>query len=188
MMKPSAASARLLSHRGRAVVFESIEDLHARIDDPRLDVDESSVLVLQGLRAQAAIRACQKSATCRCRESSWSGREGHGAYLRCADEWHGLRNGRAARLARSRSRRAACRSPKRRRNPARWPGRRLELLVPAAELAARLASQSAGEPPRAKYTRGYYRLYIEHVAQADRGCDLDFLVGGSGSVVERESH
>ena len=71
IMKPSAASPDLLRHRGRAIVFESIEDLHARIDDAGLEVDASSILVLRGCGPRA-IRACQKSATCPCRENFWS--------------------------------------------------------------------------------------------------------------------
>jgi dihydroxy-acid dehydratase len=67
------------------------------------------------------------------------------------------------------------------------PGRRLELLVSEEELARRAQAWQRSRPPQ-KYSRGYYRLYVEHVTQADRGCDLDFLVGSSGSVVERESH
>jgi dihydroxy-acid dehydratase len=65
--------------------------------------------------------------------------------------------------------------------------RRLELLVSPEELAARSEAWKRNRPPP-KYTRGYYQLYVQHVTQADRGCDLDFLVGGSGSTVERESH
>jgi dihydroxy-acid dehydratase len=65
--------------------------------------------------------------------------------------------------------------------------RRLELLVCADELAARAALWHRRQAPPT-YTRGYYRLYIDHVMQADRGCDLDFLAGSSGSTVERESH
>ena len=65
--------------------------------------------------------------------------------------------------------------------------RRLELLVKPEELAARTAAWNSSRPP-SKYSRGYYQLYIQHVTQADRGCDLDFLIGASGSSVERESH
>lgn len=67
------------------------------------------------------------------------------------------------------------------------PKRRLELLISNKELASRSASWKKIHPPQ-KYSRGYYRLYVEHVMQADRGCDLDFLTGASGSIVERESH
>jgi dehydratase ilvD1 len=65
--------------------------------------------------------------------------------------------------------------------------RRLELLITPEELAARTQAWQRNRPAP-KYTRGYYQLYIQHVSQADRGCDLDFLQGGSGSTVERESH
>ena len=64
------------------------------------------------------------------------------------------------------------------------PARRLHLDVSDAELAKRRAAWVAPEPPK----RGYYKLYVEHVQQADRGCDFDFLVGCRGSVVTRESH
>ena len=64
------------------------------------------------------------------------------------------------------------------------PGRRLHLDVSDAELARRRAAWKAPEPPQ----RGYYKLYVEHVQQANRGADLDFLVGGSGDRVSRESH
>jgi len=67
------------------------------------------------------------------------------------------------------------------------PARKLELLVSDAELHGRLEfwrQVTAASP----YTRGYYQLYQQHVLQADRGCDFDFLVGASGSLVERESH
>jgi len=67
------------------------------------------------------------------------------------------------------------------------PNRKLELLVSPEELAARAANWHKAPPPQ-KYSRGYYRLYVEHVMQADRGCDLDFLTGSSGSIVDRESH
>ena len=69
VMKPSAASQSLLTHRGRAVVFESIEDLHERIDDPALDVDANSILVLKGCGPQGLSRHARGRATCRCRAS-----------------------------------------------------------------------------------------------------------------------
>ena len=69
------------------------------------------------------------------------------------------------------------------------PNRRLELLISAAGARdARLEAWKQQRPPKAALTRGYYHLYVEHVMQADQGCDLDFLTGASGSVVERESH
>jgi dihydroxyacid dehydratase/phosphogluconate dehydratase len=67
------------------------------------------------------------------------------------------------------------------------PKRRLELLVTQEDLARR-AQVWQKRRPAPKYSRGYYSLYVQHVLQADRGCDLDFLTGASGSTVERESH
>jgi dihydroxy-acid dehydratase len=67
------------------------------------------------------------------------------------------------------------------------PNRRLELLITPEEMARRLESWKGNVPPP-KFSRGYYKLYVEHVLQADQGCDLDFLTGASGSLVERESH
>jgi dihydroxy-acid dehydratase len=67
------------------------------------------------------------------------------------------------------------------------PNRRLDVLVAPEVLAARAAVWAQRKPPP-KYARGYYRLYIDHVMQADRGCDFDFLTGSSGSIVDRESH
>jgi dihydroxy-acid dehydratase len=67
------------------------------------------------------------------------------------------------------------------------PNRRLELLISPEELAARADTRKQRQPPP-KYSRGYYRLYLDHVMQADRGCDFDFLTGSSGSTVDRESH
>jgi dihydroxy-acid dehydratase len=67
------------------------------------------------------------------------------------------------------------------------PKRQLELLISPEEMAARTDAWKKARPPP-KYSRGYYRLYVQHVLQADQGCDLDFLTGASGSVVDRESH
>ena len=67
------------------------------------------------------------------------------------------------------------------------PKRQLELLVTAEELARRAETWKQLRPAP-KYSRGYYSLYIQHVLQANQGCDLDFLAGASGSTVERESH
>ena len=72
IIKPSAATAALLQHVGPAVVFDCIEDMRARIDDPDLDVTADSVLVLRGCGPRGLPRACPRSATCRCRASSSS--------------------------------------------------------------------------------------------------------------------
>ena len=187
VMKPSAAANELFTHRGRAVVFESIEDLHARIDDPALVVDADSVLVLkgcgpkgypgmpevgnmplprklleQGVKDMVRISDARMSGTAFgtvvLHVSPESAAGGPLAVVRSGDEI--LLDG---------------------------PNRRLELLIDAHELKARLAEWQQNQQP-SKFTRGYYRLYTEHVTQAERGCDFDFLAGASGSMVERESH
>jgi len=187
VMKPSAAANELFTHRGRAVVFESIEDLHARIDDPALVVDADSVLVLkgcgpkgypgmpevgnmplprklleQGVKDMVRISDARMSGTAFgtvvLHVSPESAAGGPLAVVRSGDEI--LLDG---------------------------PNRRLELLIDADELEARLAEWQRSQQP-SKFTRGYYRLYTEHVTQAERGCDFDFLAGASGSMVERESH
>jgi dihydroxy-acid dehydratase len=187
VMKPSAASPALFKHRGKAVVFESIEDLRARIDDPALDVDENSVLVLKGcgpkgypgmpevgnmpLPRKLLERGVKDML--RISDARMSGTAFGSVVLHVAPEADAggplalVQNGDEILLD--------------------GPARRLELLVTPQELAARAASwQQRKLPP--KYSRGYYRLYVDHVLQADQGCDLDFLRGSSGSTVERESH
>ena len=67
------------------------------------------------------------------------------------------------------------------------PERKLDVLISEAEFAKREANWS-GPETAPKYNRGYYKLYIDHVLQADEGADLDFLVGKSSATVTRESH
>jgi len=187
VIKPAAASKELLSHRGRAVVFDSIEDMRARMDDPGLDVDESSVLVLRGcgprgypgmpevgnMPLPARLLAAGVRDMVRISDARMSGTAYGTVVLHVAPE-------------------AAAGGPLalvRDGDPIVLdvPGRRLEIDVPAAELARRepSAAMTAALPaPR----RGWERLYIDHVMQADRGADLDFLVGSSGHQVTRESH
>jgi dihydroxy-acid dehydratase len=187
VIKPAAASKELLSHRGRAVVFDSIEDMRARLDDPGLDVDESSVLVLRGcgprgypgmpevgnMPLPARLLAAGVRDMVRISDARMSGTAYGTVVLHVAPE-------------------AAAGGPLalvRDGDPIVLdvPGRRLEIDVPAAELARRepSAAMTAALPaPR----RGWERLYIDHVMQADRGADLDFLVGSSGHEVTRESH
>jgi dehydratase ilvD1 len=187
VMKPSAASRSLLSHRGRAVVFESIEDLHARIDDPDLDVDAQSVLVLKGCGPKGypgmpevgnmplPRKLLEKGVSdmLRISDARMSGTAFGAVVLHVAPEAAAggplamVRDGDEILLD--------------------GPNRRLDLLVSAEELAAR-GEAWRQQPPPPKYSRGYYQLYVQHVMQADQGCDLDFLVGASGSVVDRESH
>jgi dehydratase ilvD1 len=187
VMKPSAASRALFSHRGRAVVFESIEDLHARIDDPALDVDAQSVLVLKGcgpkgypgmpevgnmpLPRKLLERGVEDML--RISDARMSGTAFGAVVLHVAPESEAggplamVRNGDEILFD--------------------GPKRRLELLISPEELTARTDAWKKARPPP-KYPRGYYRLYVQHVLQADQGCDLDFLTGASGSVVDRESH
>jgi dihydroxy-acid dehydratase len=187
VMKPSAASRTLFTHRGRAIVFESIEDLHARIDDPALDVDAQSVLVLKGcgpkgypgmpevgnmpLPRKLLERGVEDML--RISDARMSGTAFGTVVLHVAPEAEAggplamVHDGDEILLD--------------------GPNRRLELLISPQELAARTEAWTQERPPP-KYSRGYYRLYVEHVMQADKGCDLDFLTGASGSVVDRESH
>ena len=187
VMKPSAADSALFTHRGRAVVFESIEDFHARIDDPALEVDADSVLVLKGCGPKGypgmpevgnmplPRKLLEKGVKdmLRISDARMSGTAFGTVVLHVAPEAAAggplaiVRSGDEILLD--------------------GPNRRLELLVSEREIATRLESWRKDQGP-AKYTRGYYRLYTEHVTQADRGCDFDFLAGASGSTVERESH
>jgi dehydratase ilvD1 len=187
VIKPSAASRSLFRHRGAAVVFESIEDLRARIDDPGLNVDSHSVLVLKGcgprgypgmpevgnmpLPRKLLERGVQDML--RISDARMSGTAFGTVVLHVAPESEAggplalVRDGDEILFD--------------------GPNRRLELLVSPEELAARAETWNQRQSPP-KYSRGYYRLYLDHVMQADRGCDLDFLTGSSGSTVDRESH
>ena len=185
IIKPSAASPELMQHRGRAVVFETIEDYHARIDDPDLDVDESCILVLKrvgpkGYPGMAEVgnmglpkKLLEQGATDMVRISD--GRMSGTAYgtvvLHVSPEASVggtlvlVQNGDMIELD--------------------VANRRLHLDVPAEELAARRA---AWQPDPPHDSRGYVSLYVNHVQQAHQGVDFDFLVGKSGSVVKRDSH
>jgi dihydroxy-acid dehydratase len=187
LIKPAAASPHLLRHRGRAVVFDSIEDFHARVDDPDLDVDADSVLVLRGcgprgypgmpevsnmplpkkLLAQGVrdmVRVC---------DGRMSGTAYGTVVLHVTPE---AAAGGPLALVRTGDRVVLD-----------VTARRIDLDVPAEELARRTptAATLAGF---ARPKRGWERLYVDHVLQADTGADLDFLVGSSGSAVSRESH
>ncbi len=187
IIKPSAATPELLRHTGRAVVFESIEDYHARIDDPELEVDATSILVLKGCGPKGypgmpevgnmglppKILASGVTDMVRISDARMSGTAYGAVILHVAPEAEAggplalVENG----------------------DEILFDGaeRRLELLVDEAELERRrrLWEAAAREPG---YDRGWYRLYIDTVLQADRGCDLDFLVGKSSADVTRESH
>ncbi|MCW2641668.1 MAG: dihydroxy-acid dehydratase [Dactylosporangium sp.] len=187
VIKPAAASPELLRHRGRAVVFDSIEDLHARLDDPALDVDETSVLVLRGCGPKGypgmpevanmplpekllakGVRDMVRISDARMSGTAYGTVVLHVAPEAAAGGTLGLvRTGDPIVLD--------------------VPGRRLSLDVTHEELQLRQSSQQAAAAYAAP-TRGWERLYVEHVMQADRGADLDFLVGSSGDRISRESH
>ncbi len=114
------------------------------------------------------------------------GRHRYGAHLRRAHERHGVRHGGAARVAGGRGGRSA-RAGARTATRSNWMSRRggCTSMCREDELARRRAQWTA---PAAGSDRGYVRLYVEHVMQADQGADLDFLVGASGAPVPRESH
>jgi dihydroxy-acid dehydratase len=187
VIKPAAASAHLLAHRGRAVVFESIEDMHARLDDPDLDVDVDSVLVLRGcgpkgypgmpevgnMPLPAKLLATGVRDMVRISDARMSGTAYGTVILHVSPE-------------------AAAGGPLalvRTGDPVviDVAARRLDVDIPPDELAAREPS-AASAAAYARPTRGWERLYVEHVMQAATGADLDFLVGGSGDAVSRESH
>ncbi len=184
VIKPSAASAHLLQHRGRAVVFEDIEDFHSRIDQDELDIDEDCVMVLKncgpkGYPGMAEVgnmplppKVLKKGITDMVRISD--GRMSGTAYgtvvLHTSPEAAAggnlalVRDGDMIELD--------------------VAGRRLHLEVSDEELARRRETWKPPMHPK----RGYQQLYVDHVQQAHLGADLDFLVGGSGALVPRESH
>lgn len=185
VLKPSAATPALMNHTGRAVVFESIEDYHARIDDPDLDIDETCVMVLKyvgpvGYPGMPEVgnmalpkKLLQKGITDMVRISD--GRMSGTAYgtvvLHVSPEsaiggtLALVENGDLIQLD--------------------VENRLLQLLVSDEELSRRRASW---QPPAPAATRGYVSMYVKHVMGADQGADLDFLRGSSGSVVTRDSH
>jgi dihydroxy-acid dehydratase len=185
VLKPSAASPHLLTHRGRAVVFESIEDYHARISDPALDVDETCVLVLKncgpkGYPGMAEVgnmglppKVLETGVTdmLRISDARMSGTAYGTVVLHvCPEAAVGgplalVQNGDTIELD--------------------VPGRSLTLHVSEEELRKRRAAWKA---PEQAMKGGYQGLYVKHVQQANTGADLDFLVGCRGSTVLRESH
>ncbi|MGF1667239.1 MAG: dihydroxy-acid dehydratase, partial [Acidimicrobiia bacterium] len=187
IIKPAAATPELMSHRGRAVVFDSVEDFHARIDDPALDVDAGSVLVLRGCGPKgypgmpevANMALPQKLLE-----------EGVRDMVRICD---GRMSGTAfGTVVLHVSPESAAGGPLALVHDGDWieldvAQRRLHLAVADDELATRTPSPNA-LAAQAAPTRGWGRLYIDHVQQAHLGADLDFLIGSSGSEVGRESH
>ena len=185
ILKPSAASAELMQHRGRAVVFEDIDDYKARVDDPELDIDASCVMVLKNCGPKGypgmpevgnmglPVKILREGVTdmVRISDSRMSGTAYGTVVLHTAPESAAggplglVENGDMIELD--------------------VKARRLHLDVSDTELARRRAAWQPSAPPQ---DRGYAHLYVEHVNQADVGCDLDFLVGSSGAPVPRESH
>jgi dihydroxy-acid dehydratase len=187
IIKPSAATPELLTHTGPAVVFDSVEDMKARIDDPNLDVTPSSVLVLRGCGPQGypgmpevgnmpiprklleqGVRDMVRISDARMSGTAYGTVILHVSPEAAAGGPLGLvRDGDMITLD--------------------VPSRVLSVNVSDQDLAARTPSQASVDAYAAPQ-RGWSKLYIEHVTQADQGADLDFLIGSSGDRVDRESH
>ena len=185
VIKPSAATPALMTHTGRAVVFEDSDDFHHRIDDEDLDVDETCILVLKncgpkGYPGMAEVgnmplppKVLKKGITdmVRISDARMSGTAYGTVVLHTTPEAAAggplalVKNGDLITLD--------------------VPGRRLHLHVDDAELQQR---QSSWMPPVPRLTSGYWKLYIDHVLQADEGADLDFLVGKRGAFVPKDNH
>jgi dihydroxy-acid dehydratase len=185
IVKPSAATPKLLKHRGRAVVFENIEDFHSRIDDPGLDIDAKCIMVLKncgpkGYPGMAEVgnmplppKLLKKGITdmVRISDARMSGTAYGTVVLHVSPEAAAggalalVENGDIIELDVAK--------------------RRLQLLVTPKELAKRRAKWNK---PKAPLARGYWKLYFDHVLQAHEGADLDFLAGKSGAFVPRDNH
>lgn len=186
IIKPSAASPSLMQHRGRAVVFDNVEEYHDHIDDPELDVDADSVLVMKnvgprgypgmpevgnmGIPAKLLRQGVEDMV--RISDGRMSGTAFGTVILHVAPE--SAIGGTLALVENG-----------------DWieldvANRRLHLDVPEAELVRR---RQQWQPPVVPHTeRGYAKLYTQHVLQADQGVDFDFLVGKSGAFIPRDSH
>ncbi len=185
IIKPSAATKELLEHEGEAYVFETIEELKATIDDPDLPVTKDSILVLKGcgpkgypgmpevgnMPIPGKLITQGVTDMVRVSDARMSGTAFGTVVLHVSPEAQVggtlalVKTGDLIRLSASKG--------------------ELELLVDEAELAKRRA-QWLPEPPH--YVRGYAKLYIDHVMQAEHGADFDFLVGKDTRPVTRESH
>ncbi len=185
VIKPSAATPALMQHTGRAVVFEDSDDFHHRIDDESLDVDETCILVLKncgpkGYPGMAEVgnmplppKVLRKGVTdmVRISDARMSGTAYGTVVLHTAPEAAAggplalVKNGDLITLDVAK--------------------RSLHLHVEPAELERRRA---AWKPPVPPLTSGYWKLYIDHVLQADEGADLDFLVGQRGAFVPKDNH
>jgi L-arabonate dehydrase len=185
VIKPSAASPDLMKHTGRAVVFESVEEMHHGVEDESLDIDASCIMVLKhcgpkGYPGMAEVGNMPIPAKLlrqgvrdmiRISDARMSGTAYGTVVLHVAPEATAggplalVRNGDLITLD--------------------VGARALHLHVDDTELAARRA---AWTPPAPHAGRGYAKLYIDHVLQADRGADFDFLVGKTGAPVPRDNH
>jgi len=185
IIKPSAATPELLTHKGRAVVFEDIEDYHARVDDPNLDIDESCVMVLKNVGPKGypgmpevgnmalpkKLLSAGVDDMVRISDGRMSGTAYGTVFLHTSPESAAggplalVENGDMIEVD--------------------VPNRQIHLHVSDEELEKRRRSW---QPPDLGYDRGYAHMYIDHVEQAHLGVDLDFLRGKSGSEVKRESH
>ena len=185
VIKPSAATPELMKHRGRAIVFENIEDFHARVDDPGLEIDPACVMVLKNcgprgypgmpevgnMPLPAKILQAGVKDMVRISDARKSGTAYGTVVLHVSPEAAVggvlalVQNGDMIELD--------------------VAARRLHLDAGDSEIERR---RSEWKPPQSAFQRGYYQLYYDHVLQADRGADLDFLVGRSGAGVPRECH
>ena len=188
VLKPSAATASLLQHRGRAVVFENLDDYKARIADPSLEVTRDSVLVMKncgprGYPGMAEVgnmglppKLLAQGVTdmVRLSDARMSGTAYGTVVLHIAPEARAggplavVRDGDLIELD--------------------CAAGRLHLAISDDELHSRLAECGATQRPDPQDATGYRRLYVDHVLQADEGCDFDFLVGCRGAEVPRHSH
>ncbi|MEV0135872.1 IlvD/Edd family dehydratase [Dactylosporangium sp. NPDC050688] len=187
IIKPAAATPSLLQHRGPALVFDSIEDFHARIDDPALDVDEDTVLVLRGCGPKG-YPGMPEVSNMPLPEKLL--RRGVRDMLRICD---GRMSGTAyGTVVLHVAPEAAAGGPLDRIRSGDMvvldvPARTLDVDVPQAELDARPPSPALLDA-LARPSRGWERLYVDTVLGADTGADCDFLLGSSGPRVSRESH
>ena len=185
ILKPSAASPELMQHKGKAVVFESVEEFHDRIDDPNLDIDENSILVLKncgpkgypGMAEVGNMRLPQKILKkgirdmIRISDARMSGTAYGTVILHTSPE-------------------AAVKGPL----AAVQNGDLIEVDVNSGTLNLKVSDEEivkrleVYQPVLPDIKSGYQKMYVDHVMQADKGADLDFLVGKRGSEVKRHSH
>jgi L-arabonate dehydrase len=185
IIKTSASSDHLLTHTGKAVVFETIEDYHARIDDPNLEIDENSIMVLKNVGPKGypgmpevgnmtlPKKLLDKGITdlVRISDGRMSGTAYGTVFLHVSPE--SALGGPLALVQIGDVIKVDV------------PNKSLHLVITEAEMASRKAAWQALD---LGYNRGYVKLYIDNVNQAHQGADFDFLQGKSGHIVKRESH